>query len=89
MAASDKSTSVAPVEAAKLTPKADAPRCDLYGCGMLAATCTDGTEVDAQGLGRPALKNLNVCTRHTNWPHSEDAKDWAQKNRDLYARRGA
>jgi hypothetical protein len=58
-------------------PKADVPRCDLLGCGAYAVMCTDGTEEDAQGLKRPALKNLNVCSRHTNWPHSEDAQRFA------------
>lgn len=55
-------------------PKADPPRCDLYGCGMLADIYTDGTEEDIQGLKRPAIPHLNVCSRHANWPHSEDAK---------------
>lgn len=58
-------------------PKADAARCDLLGCGMIAVTCTDGNEVDVQGLGRKAVKNLNVCSRHGNWPHSEDAQKFA------------
>lgn len=61
----------------RAAPKADTPRCDLYGCGTYAFMCTDGTEEDVQGLGRPSIKNLNVCTRHTNWPHSEDAKLFA------------
>jgi hypothetical protein len=65
-------------------PKAGAVRCDVFGCGMLATSCTDGTEEDEQG--RPALANLNVCSRHTNWPHSEDAQrfvitDTAYKSR--------
>lgn len=58
-------------------PKAGAVRCDLRGCGMIAIMCTDGTEEDEQGLKRPAIKNLNVCSRHTNWPHSDDAKEFA------------
>jgi hypothetical protein len=56
------------------TPKADQPRCDVYGCGIYAAICTDGTEVDETGAARPAIKNLNVCAHHKNWAHSEDAK---------------
>lgn len=66
-------------------PKADAPRCDLLGCGSYAVMCTDGTEEDVQGLKRPALKNLNVCARHTNWPHSEDAQLFALS--DVYRNR--
>jgi hypothetical protein len=54
-------------------PKADMPRCDVPGCGMPALTCTDGTEKDSQGLGRKAVLNINICGRHANWPHSEDA----------------
>jgi len=61
-------------------PKADPVRCDVPGCGMLAETSFDGTEEDVQGLGRPALPNLNICGRHTNWPHSEDARTWATAN---------
>jgi hypothetical protein len=67
-------------------PKADAARCDVLGCGMLAAGCSDGTEVDVTGLKRPALKNLNVCARHTNWVHSDDAKLFAMTS-DAYKRR--
>lgn len=55
-------------------PKADAPRCDLLGCGMFADRSTDGSEKDSQGLGRKAVPFLNVCTRHENWPFSQDAK---------------
>jgi hypothetical protein len=58
-------------------PKADPVRCDLLGCGMLAVLCTDGTEQDEQGLQRPSVPNLNVCSRHLNWPHSEDARRFA------------
>lgn len=29
-------------------------------------------------LGRPAIAKLNVCTRHANWPHSDDAKLFAK-----------
>ena len=56
-------------------PKADPPRCDVFGCGHFAEKMTDGTEVDR--LGRPALKNVNVCSHHENWPHSEDAQAFA------------
>jgi hypothetical protein len=70
-------TPTAPAKTAK-PPKADPPRCDVYGCGHHAAMCTDGTEEDVQGLGRKSLSNLNVCVRHTNWPHSEDARLFAQ-----------
>jgi hypothetical protein len=68
-------------------PKANAARCDLTGCGMLASTCTDGTEEDVQGLGRKAIPNLNVCTRHTNWPFSEDAAKWVLENSSNYKTR--
>lgn len=68
-------------------PKASAVKCDLLGCGMLAVLCTDGSEVDVQGLGRPSLKNLNVCSRHTNWPHSEDAQRFALISDDYKARK--
>lgn len=61
-------------------PKADPPKCDLAGCGMLATRYTDGTEEDVQGLKRPAVKNLNVCDHHSNWPHSDDAKIFAASN---------
>ena len=67
-------------------PKADAARCDVFGCGMLADSYTDGTEKDTQGLGRPALPNLNLCTRHLNWAHSEDAKKFALAS-DIYKNR--
>lgn len=58
-------------------PIAARPRCDLLGCGAFAVMSTDGTEVDAQGLERPAVPKLNVCERHKNWPHSEDARVFA------------
>jgi len=58
-------------------PKADPARCDVLGCGMIATLSTDGTEKDAQGLGRPAIPHVNVCERHTNWPHSSDAQRFA------------
>lgn len=67
-------------------PKADRARCDVYGCGSFASIGTDGTEVDVQGLGRPALKNINVCMRHSNWPHSEDAQKFALTS-DVYKTR--
>jgi hypothetical protein len=67
-------------------PKADPARCDLYGCGMIADTCTDGSETDVTGLGRKALPNLNVCFRHANWPFSEDAKTFAQTSGAYKAR---
>jgi hypothetical protein len=68
-------------------PKASAVKCDLLGCGMLACTCTDGTEEDIQGLKRPAIKNLNVCGRHLNWPHSEDAAKFALNSDDYKSRK--
>jgi hypothetical protein len=69
-------------------PKADPPKCDVPGCGMLAVTRTDGTEKDVstrrvadgaidEPLNRPAIPFLNVCARHLNWPHSDDAKAFA------------
>jgi hypothetical protein len=66
-------------------PKADPARCDVQGCGNTASMCSEGTEVDVQGLKRPAIKNINVCARHTNWPHSEDAKLFALS--DIYRKR--
>lgn len=59
------------------TPKADPAKCDVPGCGMLAATMTDGTEEDVQKLGRKPLSKLNVCGGHSNWPFSEDARTFA------------
>lgn len=64
-------------------PKADPPKCDTPGCGSLAEKMTDGTEVDR--FGRPAIKNINVCGHHENWPHSEDAQAFAAT--DVYKRR--
>jgi hypothetical protein len=61
-------------------PKADPAKCDVPGCGILAVTMTDGTEEDAQKLGRKALPKLNVCGRHDNWPFSDDAKAFAQQS---------
>jgi hypothetical protein len=67
-------------------PIANEPDCDVPGCGHRAAYCTDGKEEDIQGLKRPAIKNINVCLHHMNWPHSDDAKrfvltDAYRKNR--------
>lgn len=60
-------------------PKADDPKCDVPGCGTLAKMMTDGSEKDSTGLGRKALAKINVCLPlHENWPHSEDARNWAQ-----------
>jgi hypothetical protein len=70
----------------KPPPKADPPRCDLLGCGHFAVTCTDGTEVDAQGSDRKAIPNLNLCERHFNWAHSEDARQFANTS-DIYKNR--
>jgi hypothetical protein len=79
----------APVAApARVAPKADPARCDILGCGMVATMYTTGNEVDAQGLGRPALKNLNLCERHANFAHSDDAKIFALTS-DKYRQRGA
>lgn len=61
-------------------PKADKPRCDVPGCGMFAESCTDGSEVDVQGLGRKPLVGVNVCARHHNWPFSTDAQEFALKS---------
>ena len=69
-------------------PKADAARCDLFGCGNLATTCTDGSEVDKHprptpdGKPRKAIANINVCDHHTNYPFSDDAVKFATS--DLY-----
>lgn len=74
-------------------PKAGAVRCDVYGCCMLADRSTDGSEVDEHpnpspdGTKRPAVKNLNVCMRHRNWPHSEDAKRFAATSDDYRSRK--
>lgn len=81
-------------------PKGDQPLCDVPGCGHLATMMTDGTEKDTatrraalgldEPLERPALPNLNLCGRHANWAHSEDAKAWvaAPANAARYAARG-
>lgn len=67
-------------------PKADPPKCDVPGCGMEAVACTDGTEVDAQeDLARTALPNINHCGRHSNWPFSLDAEQFATT--DIYRKR--
>lgn len=66
-------------------PKADPAKCDVFGCGRLATHYTDGTEVDATGLKRPAIAKLNVCDHHTNWPHSPDAQSFAAG--DIYRAR--
>jgi hypothetical protein len=66
-------------------PIADPPKCDVPGCGMLADARTDGTEVDAQGLGRPSLPKINYCARHPNWSHSNDAAIFATT--DAYRKR--
>lgn len=70
-------------------PQADKPRCDVYGCGMYATMSTDGSEVDA--LGRPAVPYVNICDRHVNWPHSEDAKTFTTTTayKDRLAARGS
>jgi hypothetical protein len=67
------------------SPKADPARCDVPGCGMAAVSSSEGNEKDVQGLGRPAIKNINVCVRHSNWPHSDDAKVFALT--DIYRKR--
>lgn len=48
------------------------------------STTSSGKPGEAQGvayatksLGRPSLAKLNVCERHRNWPHSDDAKEFA------------
>ena len=61
-------------------PKANAARCDMKGCGMFAVSCSSEEDVDVQSLGRKAIPNLNVCSRHTNWPFSEDAAKWVLEN---------
>ena len=58
-------------------PKADAAKCDVFGCGHLATIGTDGTEKDSQNLGRKAIANINVCASHENWPFSTDAQTFA------------
>jgi hypothetical protein len=64
-------------------PKADPAPCDAPGCGHIATLYTDGTEEDSQAKARPELKprpaipRINVCDRHENWPHSNDAQAFA------------
>jgi hypothetical protein len=72
--------------ATQKAPKADPARCDILGCGMNAAFCTTGDEVDVQGLGRKAVPNLNLCDRHANWAHSQDALIFASSS-DTYRKR--
>lgn len=67
-------------------PKADPPGCDTPGCGGPATRSTDGSEEDSQGLGRKALPNLNTCDHHSNWPFSDDAKEFAIKSKVYQAR---
>jgi hypothetical protein len=80
-------------EVAKSLPKAGAVKCDLPGCGMLADRSTDGTEVDEHpnpspdGSKRTAVKNINVCMRHRNWPHSDDARKFAATDDGYKSRR--
>jgi hypothetical protein len=66
-------------------PKADPPKCDVPGCGLLAVACSDGSEVDAQELGRKSIPNINHCERHANWPFSHDAEVFATT--DKYQKR--
>jgi hypothetical protein len=53
------------------------------GCSHVATRSTDGTEKDSQVekrsdlKARPALPKLNVCDHHENWPHSNDAQQFA------------
>lgn len=65
-------------------PIASKPLCDVKGCGMPAAMSTSGSEIDSQGLGRPALPKLNLCERHHNWAHSDDAKNFANDPNSPY-----
>jgi hypothetical protein len=66
-------------------PKADAARCDVFGCGHIATIGTDGSEKDIQNLNRKAIPNLNVCVSHENWPFSNDAERFAAG--DVYKNR--
>lgn len=61
--------------------------CDVSGCGMPAVKSTAGDEVDSQGLNRPAIPKLNLCERHHNWAHSDDARAFASDPRSPYADR--
>jgi hypothetical protein len=67
--------------------RTDATLCDVFGCGAPSTLCTDGTEVDVQGLGRKAIPLIYVCGHHSNWPHSNDAKEFS--NSDTYVARCA
>ena len=67
-------------------PKADPAKCDVPGCGLIAATMTDGTEEDVQKLGRKAVVKINVCVTHPNWPFSDDALRFAASS-DSYKKR--
>lgn len=67
-------------------PRTDVPKCDVYGCSRDAVMSTDGTEIDSQGLDRPAVPNLNVCNHHANWPHSDDARTFALSS-EVYRKR--
>ena len=60
-------------------PKADPPRCDVYGCGAYAVSSTDGTEP-----GKPPA-NINTCTSHAAWPASDDGRKFTQT--DVYKAR--
>jgi hypothetical protein len=88
MAAASTSTPVAAP-----APKAGAVKCDVPGCGMLADRSTDGNEIDEHpnpspdGTKRPSVKNINVCMRHRNWPHSDDAKKFAMMDDNYKARK--
>lgn len=69
-------------------PIAARPRCDVPGCGMFATRCSTGKEKDAQGLNRSAVPNINICgERHSNWPHSEDARTFAATSAEYKARK--
>lgn len=70
-------------------PKADPALCDILGCGMLATLYTDGTETDIQGLGRKSVPNLNLCGRHANFSHSQDAIIFAASSDKYRQRTGA
>jgi hypothetical protein len=67
-------------------PKADPPRCDVPGCGIVADRCTDGSEPDVQGLGRKPLSFINTCPHHENWPFSDDAQKFALESAAYKAR---
>lgn len=65
-------------------PIPNRPLCDVPGCGMAAVNATDGTEVDSED--RQALPHVNHCERHSNWPHSKDAEDFAERSSDYKSR---